>query len=173
VLNYDNITGENKMLKERVYKLEEELQLIANEFEETRQRYNQYEINYKNKEVEIESFKENFDIMKKKQLEIANVLELFEQENMNLKKLLNEKKNYIEELVEKIETLKLEFQDRINVIEREYDGSKVRVIELQNKIDDVYKIKVRALKSKLKEKVELISEIERKYQYEKEKRGLY
>jgi chromosome segregation ATPase len=173
LMTHDSICSENKMLRDTITTLERELDSIKVSFEETQTRYSQYEFNYRKKENEIESFKESFENMKTKQQEITDVLEIFEQENTNLKKLLNEKKLYTEELIAKIEGLKLEFQDRIACLEREYDETQTQNKELQNKIDNIFKVKIRALKTKLKEKVVLISELERKYQYEKGKRGLY
>jgi predicted nucleic acid-binding Zn-ribbon protein len=171
LLTYEKVCSENDILKNNVFRLENELNVIKSHFEETQERYSQYEVNYRKKDMEIASFKEHFDTMKKRQLEIGNVLELFEQENINLKQLLNEKKLYIEDLTTRIENLKLEFQDKIMMIEKDYDQTRLKNHELQNKIDNILKIKIRALKSKLKEKIEIITELEKKFQYEREKRG--
>jgi chromosome segregation ATPase len=173
LMRHDSICNENNLLREKIATLENEIDNKSHRFEETQLKYNQYEVNYRKKDIEIESFKESFEKMKVRQVEIVNVLELFEQENINLKKLLAEKKLHIEDLVGKIEGLKLEFQDKIMILERDYDEAKTQNKELQNKMDNVLKIKIRALKTKLKEKLDIISELERKYQYEKEKRGLY
>ena len=97
-------------------------------------------------------FKENLQLIKSKQDELTNSLNGMIQQNFELKTELDAKNNDLNELVNKIETLKLEFQTKSEEMNKEVE-------KLRNENENVLKVKIQALKSKLREKIAIINKL--------------
>ena len=104
------------------------------------------------KEKQINFFKQNLQQIKTKQHELTCSLNEMIEQNYELKNELDIKNNDLSELVNKIEELKLEFQKKRNNINKEVDM-------LRNENENVLKVKIQALKNKLREKIAIINKL--------------
>ena len=83
---------------------------------------------------------------------MSESLEGMIQQNYELKTELDNKNNDLNELVNKIESLKLDFQAKGEEINKEVE-------RLRNENENVLKVKIQALKNKLREKIAIINKM--------------
>lgn len=163
-INY-NMAEENELLKTKIKILEEELEKQEGVFDYCKKLEEESKI----KEDHLDFFKENFNKMKSRHDEISIIVDNTIRENEYLKKEIGDRNLSIEELISKIESLKIEYQ----VKEEDFRRLQEENAKLQNSIDNVLKVKIKALKNKLKEKVEILSQKEKEFEeYKSEKEKL-
>ena len=80
------------------------------------------------------------------------------QQNYDLKNELDTKNNDLNELVKKIESLKLDFQAKGEEINKE-------VQRLRDENENILKVKIQALKNKLREKIAIINKLNEEHNY--------
>lgn len=112
----------------------------------------------KDKNEQINYFKENITHIKEKQNEMTKSLEGMIQQNYDLKNELDTKNNDLNELVKKIESLKLDFQAKGEEINKE-------VQRLRDENENILKVKIQALKNKLREKIAIINKLNEEHNY--------
>lgn len=153
----DKILDENDLLKTKIKILDDTIVMRQNENNEIYSYYRQIDIEKQNKEEEVQIFKENFEAMKQKQMNIENMMDNLAKENIMLKNSFREKNEFVDELLNKIDDLKQEHSNKTKDYEVEIISLNQRNLDLQNQIDNVLKIKIKALKNKLREKLSLLS----------------
>lgn len=79
--------------------------------------YQKIDQDNKEKEIQINHLRQNFENFKTKQHEISHIMINMDEENNNLKNVLKERNNILEELVSKIESLKHEHDAKVKELE--------------------------------------------------------
>lgn len=162
-------TEENEQLKKYINQLQQEHQEMEKEFDilsqenaHLKKQLSDYGIELEAKENEINQrneqiafIKSNLSLIKQKQEEVNKSLEKMVKSNDELKTEIELKNKTINELVKKIEELKLEYQNK----NEETMGV---IAKLKNENENVLKVKIQALKNKLREKIELISQLNKR-----------
>ena len=137
-LQLEHISNENSKLNDKINELAHIAMIKENEIKE--------------KNEQINFFKENITTIKAKQGDMSESLEGMIQQNYELKTELDNKNNDLNELVNKIESLKLDFQAKGEEINKEVE-------RLRNENENVLKVKIQALKNKLREKIAIINKM--------------
>ncbi len=174
VIGNQQYLQENNSLKILVDQLEIDYQKLSRCCRESEYKFNK-ELEIKDRE--LESLKQHFLDIKLKQVEIVNSIEKTTKENIDLKSELQIKLQEIDNLNNYLENLKSELQIKLQEIDKLNNYLEIKNKELENKISDwelikenndklnlqvetVYKPKIKALQSKLKEKVNLLKSSE-------------
>ena len=137
-LQLEHISNENSKLNDKINELAHIAMIKENEIKE--------------KNEQINFFKENITTIKAKQGDMSESLEGMIQQNYELKTELDNKNNDLNELVNKIESLKLDLQAKGEEINKEVE-------RLRNENENVLKVKIQALKNKLREKIAIINKM--------------
>ena len=140
------------MLLAQIEELQTENKNNLNKINELINVLNAKENELNNKNEQINFFKQNLQLIKTKQHELTNSLNGMIEQNYELKNELEVKNNDLSELVNKIEELKLEFQKKRSDINKEVEM-------LRNENENVLKVKIKALKNKLREKIAIINKL--------------
>ena len=151
-LTITQLQTQNEMLQNQIEELQIENKNNMDKVNELINILNIKEHELKDKNEQLTFFKENLQLIKSKQDELTNSLNGMIQQNFELKTELDNKNNDLNELVSKIETLKLEFQTKSEEMNKEVE-------KLKNENDNVLKVKIQALKSKLREKIAIINKL--------------
>jgi len=152
-LCYEEINEENKSLREKINFLENEIKTSHTNNEEILNYVKNLEEQLDTKEYQLKFFKDNFNLMKTKHEEITDVINNLMKENSNLKINLDEKSLFTEDVMRNSEKFRIEYTKIEEELKLVMDLNE----DLKSKIENVYKIKIKALKFKLKEKVQLIN----------------
>ena len=151
-LTVTQLETQNAMLLAQIEELQTENKNNLNKINELVNVLNAKENELNNKNEQINFFKQNLQLIKTKQHELTNSLNGMIEQNYELKNELEVKNNDLSELVNKIEELKLEFQKKRNDINKEVEM-------LRNENENVLKVKIKALKNKLREKIAIINKL--------------
>ena len=151
-LTVTQLETQNEMLQNQIEELQIENKNSLDKINELINVLNAKECELVNKNEQINFFKENLQIIKAKQGELTGSLNGMIEQNFELKSELELKNNDLGELVSKIEELKLEFQQKSNEINKEVEL-------LRNENEKVLKVKIQALKNKLREKIAIINKL--------------
>ena len=151
-LTVTQLETQNAMLLAQIEELQNENKNNLNKINELVNVLNAKENELNNKNEQINFFKQNLQLIKTKQHELTNSLNGMIEQNYELKNELEVKNNDLSELVNKIEELKLEFQKKRNDINKEVEM-------LRNENENVLKVKIKALKNKLREKIAIINKL--------------
>jgi len=147
--NNFNLSSRLKLLEEEKTHLEHKLTTITlnlKDFEDQNQ--------IKNDELQI--LKSNFNLIKCKQEMLMEKVDKVKSQNLNLVEENEEKQKLIESLTENIEQLKIEKMKSNQIHEEEIKTLKECNEKMKDEIQNVLRIKIEALKNKLKEKVDLL-----------------
>ena len=151
-LTVTQLETQNAMLLAQIEELQTENKNNLNKINELINVLNAKENELNNKNEQINFFKQNLQLIKTKQHELTNSLNGMIEQNYELKNELEVKNNDLSELVNKIEELKLEFQKKRSDINKEVEM-------LRNENENVLKVKIKALKNKLREKIAIINKL--------------
>lgn len=160
---------ENEQLKTYINELQHQLQEIEKQFNILNQENlnlqkqlhsygkelesKENEINLRNEQIEF--IKTNLSLIKQKQDDVNKSLEKMIKSNDELKIEIESKNKTNCDLVKKIEELKLEYQNK-------NEETMGLIAKLKNENENVLKVKIQALKNKLREKIELIAQLNKK-----------
>ena len=151
-LTVSQLETQNAMLLAQIEELQNENKNNLDKINELISVLNAKENELNNKNEQINFFKQNLQLIKTKQHELTSSLNGMIEQNYELKNELEVKNNDLSELVNKIEELKLEFQKKRSDINKEVDM-------LRNENENVLKVKIKALKNKLREKLAIINKL--------------
>ena len=151
-LTVTQLETQNEMLQSQIEELQNENKSNLDKINELINILNTKEHELISKNEQISFFKENLQMIKTKQNELTCSLNGMIEQNYELKNELDVKNNDLSELVNKIEELKLEFQHKRNEIHKEVEM-------LRNENENVLKVKIQALKHKLREKIAIINKL--------------
>ena len=152
-LNYQEIIEENQSMRQKINLLENEINISHSKKEEILNYVKRLEEEMDSKEFHLNFFKENFNLMKIKHDEITDVINNLIKENTNLKNILEEKSSLTEDVIRNSEKYRIDYFKKEEELKIIMDSNEA----LKSKIENVYKIKIKALKFKLKEKLHLIN----------------
>jgi hypothetical protein len=168
----EKILESNNLLANKIKILKDEIiERDSKQFEENSYLMKVDEQN-KLKEKEIELIRDNFEKMRIKHEEISQNINTMVEENTILSKTIQDKNKLLEEVVSKYEYAKSEHDAKVSQLENDLKLEMEKSAQLQNQIDTIHKVKTRALKMKLKEKLIILEKIEKdfeEYRVEKEK----
>lgn len=153
----ENILKENEILRSKINLLDIEL-IKTNERSVNLEEYSRKLIEeHKVKDSKLEDFRQNFEMIKEKQNEIDHTMELLMRENDQLKTSIEDKNNLNDDLITKLSELHKECQAKM----AELSQVKEENSKMQTEIEKVLKVKIKALKLKLQEKVNALEEKEK------------
>jgi chromosome segregation ATPase len=153
---YENVIRESEYYKSKLHFAEEDIILLRTKYDEAIQINEQLQ----QREEEIITFRDNLERMTKRQSEVSDVILKLSDENEGLKNTIIEKNADIDLLIVKIENLKLDYQSKLNEIQGAYNTILDQNKSLSDRIEKELKVKIKALKNKLKEKVDLLARYE-------------
>ena len=103
----EKIAQESQLLNKKIIILENEVNDLFRKNKEIQEYVKKLEDECENKQLHLNFFKDNFDLMKNKHDEISNVINNLIDENKNLKFQLEEKLSVNEEIIKNFDKLKI------------------------------------------------------------------
>ena len=150
-----DISNEKNKLIQTLNSLNEEIKIKNEENNKLISQLQEITQDLNNKNEQINFFKENLNGIKIKQEEMNSSLNNVLIENVELKKEIKNKNIENEELKNQIENIKKDYENKNNELEQQFN-------KLKNESENVLKIKIQALRNKLREKIEIINKMKEK-----------
>ena len=158
-----DISNEKNQLIQTLNSLNEEIKIKNDENNKLISQLQDITQDLNNKNEQITFFKESLNGITIKQEEMNTSLNNVLIENVELKKEIKNKEIENEELKNQIEIIRKDYENKNNELEQQFN-------KLKNENDNNLKIKIQALKNKLREKIDIIDKM--KQQQEKEIKNL-